>query len=101
MNFTPITATLWLAERHDSGAAAGRIVGWDTSDGRPVPVVMWTDDDNQVTGISTPETSAFFVGDSYEDAIRMVPRGKPRPVAAESERLEAAQRQMDERNEIR
>jgi hypothetical protein len=76
MEFAPNPAALWLAHpvSGTNETAAGRIVGWDTSGGRPVPVVAFTDDDGRLDTIGTPPTDAVWLGESREEVLESVRR---------------------------
>jgi hypothetical protein len=76
MDFAPHSGVLWLAHPVDgtNETAAGRVVGWDTSGQRPVPVVAFTDDDGRVDLIGTPPAGPVWLGDSRDEVLESVRR---------------------------
>jgi len=74
MDFSPQHATLWLAQPSGAQILSGRIVGWETSGERPVPVVAYLDDDGMLDTIDTPAPGAVWIGDSRAEVVESVRR---------------------------
>jgi hypothetical protein len=75
MDFAPNPGELWIAYPDAGGSiAVGRIIGWDTSGSRPVPVVAFVEDDGQLISIGQPETEIVWIADSRSEVIEAVKR---------------------------
>jgi hypothetical protein len=74
MEFSAHPGILWLAQPSEGQIISGRIVGWETSGERPVPVVAYLDDDGMLDTIDVPAPGMVWIGDSRAEVVESVRR---------------------------
>ncbi|WP_432824390.1 hypothetical protein [Dactylosporangium sp. CA-092794] len=65
---------LWLATSDGTDIHAGRVIGWQTGQGQPVPLVAWTDETGLLQRVGGPAGPAVWLADTRGEAIESAQR---------------------------
>jgi hypothetical protein len=73
------TQVLWLATAADGEIQAGRVIGWETGQGQPVPLVAWTDETGLLSRVGAPVSPVLWLGDTRGEVVESAQRETRQP----------------------